>query len=224
MDPTMTKWRTAVLVAMLLSGCSKPQQQTAAPAPSLPAAAPSGEQLLAEVPPGWVQSFRSATPDMRMVEYIPPGTDLADWTDKLSFASFGGEPLPDPVELVTSIANEQRKSCDGFESHATYSGGENGYPTAVQLFVCNRNLLTQKGQLTLLKTIRGDENFYVITRARRVDPIAKDDTLPMPQMPQEVMAAWSLYLRAIGVCNTNDPAHPCPEPGTSQAPGASREG
>ena len=29
-------------------------------------------------------------------------------------------------------------------------------------------------------------------------------------MPPEVMAEWSLYLRAIKVCNDSNPRHPCP--------------
>jgi hypothetical protein len=209
----MTKWRTAVLVAALLTGCSRPHQEpgpvpvpapTPTPAPSRP---PIGEHLLAEPPADWVQSFHTDTPGMRMVEYVPQGDDPADWTDKVSFESFTGNPLPKPDELLTSIADDQRKGCDNFESHATYSGDENGYPTAVRLFVCDRSKLTQKGQLTLLKTIRGDAEFYVIMRARRVAPIAKDDAWPIPK---ELMAEWSLYLHAIGLCNGDDPAHPCP--------------
>ena len=154
-----------------------------------------------------------------MVEYMPPTSDTkadpTEWTDKVSFESFTGAPLPDPIELVTSIADDQRKTCDKFEDHNTFSGLENGYQTSVRLFVCSVNPLTNKGQLTLVKTIRGDSNFYVITRARRVAPIEMNGEMPIPPT---TMAEWSLYLRAISACNPADPAHPCPTNAAAPAP------
>jgi hypothetical protein len=169
----MTKWRTAVLVAALLTGCSRPHQApgpvpvpapTPAPTPSRP---PIGEQLLAKPPSGWTESYATKSPGMRMAQYIPSGDDSHDWTNMVSFESFTGNPLPQPPELLASVAKDQQAVCDNFESHTTYTGNENGYPTTVALFVCDRSKLTQKGQLTLLKMIRGDDNFYVITRSRR---------------------------------------------------------
>jgi len=144
-----------------------------------------------------------------MVEYVPPDSDPKAWTDKVSFESFSGTPLPDPIEMLTSIANDQRKTCVKFADHETFSGLENGYPTSVRLFVCDVNPLNNKGQLTLVKTIKGDQNFYVITRARRTMPIQPE---PDGKVPSEAktIAEWSLYLHAISACNTADPKHPCP--------------
>ena len=129
-------------------------------------------------------------------------------------ADHTGQPLPDPTEFVASIAAEQRAVCGKLADHETFSGTENGYPTAVRLLVCYVNPVTKKGQLTLIKTIRGDDNFYVITRSHRVPPIASDGDLPMPA---ELMAQWSLYLRAISVCNDATADHPCPAPADTPA-------
>lgn len=209
----MTKWRTAVLVAALLTGCSRPHHEpgplpvpapTPTPTPSRP---PIGEQLLARPPSGWTESYATKSPGMRMAQYIPSGDDSHDWTNMVSFESFTGNPLPQPPELLASVAKDQQAVCDNFESHTTYTGNENGYPTTVALFVCDRSKLTQKGQLTLLKMIRGDDNFYVVTRTRRVAPIQPGDAWPIPK---EVIAEWSLYLRGIGLCNDGSTTHPCP--------------
>ena len=148
-----------------------------------------------------------------MVEYVPPKSDPNEWTDKVSFESFSDPPLPDPIQLLKSIADDQRKTCPKFSDHETFSGVENDYPTSVRLYICSENPLTKKGQLTLVKTIRGDTHFYVITRAKRVEPI-EGDTMPMPP---EVMAEWSLYLRAIKACSDADPRHPCPAAQTEPA-------
>jgi hypothetical protein len=213
----MAKRCSALVLIGVLAGCS-PEQPAAPPAQSGPVAAQpesSSEQLLAEPPADWQQSFRTEGPGIRLVEYVPPATDAAEWAEKLSFESFNDAPLPDPAELLTSIANDQRKTCEKFEDHETFSGTENGYPTAVRLFVCYVNPLTNKGQLTLVKTIKGDSHFYVITRARRVAPIELDGESPIPP---KTMAEWSLYLRAISVCNIADPTHPCPAPPASSTP------
>jgi len=138
-----------------------------------------------------------------------PNSDPDAWTDKVSFESFSDPPLPDPILLLKSIADDQRKTCEKFSDHDTFSGVENDYPTSVRLYVCSVNPLTKKGQLTLVKTIRGDAHFYVFTRARRVPPIDGDAKKPVPEVAKAV-AEWSMYLRAISVCNDTDPRHPCP--------------
>lgn len=222
---TMSKRCVASLltIALGLGGCSGEPPGTAVtqgPAPTTRAPAPpdtSPEQLLAEPPKDWLQAFRTEGPGIRMVEYVPPQTDPNDWTDKVSFESFTEPPLPDAIEILKSIASDQRRTCEKFSDHDTFSGLENDYPTSVRLFICYNNKLNRQGQLTLVKTIRGDTHFFVITRARRVPPIKPDSEDDMP-MPPETMAEWSMYLRSITVCNATDQRHPCPTPSDTPPP------
>ena len=203
-----------LLLASILAGCGAdkhPPSTAAASPPARPAPPPdtSTERLLAQPPEGWLQSFHTEGPGIRMVEYVPPDTDPNDWTDKLSFESFGEPPLPDPIQMLKSIADDQRKTCQKFSDHDTFSGVENDYPTSVRLFVCYKDPLTGKGQLTLVKTIRGDAHFYVITRAHRlpaIAPEAKDADLAVKQS----IAQSSAYLHAISACDTASDRHPCP--------------
>jgi len=220
----MTKRCVILIIAFALTGCSG--DKSALPTVSTPAATPtrapappdtSPERLLAEPPTGWQQSFRTEGPGIRMVEYIPAGTQSDEWTDKLSFESFSDPPLPDPIEMLKSIAADQRKTCKPFADNETFSGVENDYPTSVRLFICYSNPLTKKGQLTLVKTIKGDSHFYVITRAKRVAPIDTSSDKPDPMVAKAV-AEWSAYLRAISVCNDADPRHPCPAAAPQVAP------
>ena len=213
----MSKRCVTLLLAIALGGCSgedpgaagSTQATTTPPARPATPADTSPEQLLAQPPDGWLQSFRTEGPGIRMVEYVPPDTDPNDWKDKLSFESFTEPPLPDAIEILKSIADDQRKTCERFSDHDTFSGLENDYPTSVRLFICPTNKLTRSGQLTLVKTIRGDTHFFVITRARRVPVIKQGGDMPMPPA---IMAEWSLYLRSITVCNATDQRHPCPAP------------
>lgn len=229
----MSKRCVALLMALAIAvgGCSgepaatdvsaqrtnvTPQPKTTTRTPAPPDTSP--EQLLAQPPVNWQQSFRTEGPGIRMVEYVPPQTDPNDWTDKVSFESFTQPPLPDAIEILKSIASDQRKTCEKFSDHETFSGLENDYPTSVRLFICYNNKLTRQGQLTLVKTIRGDTHFFVITRARRVPPIKAEHENDMP-IPPAVMAEWSMYLRSITVCNATDQRHPCPpSPDANPAP------
>jgi hypothetical protein len=210
--PTMQRGCATLLIVLSLAGCGHDKRETpsaAAPTRAAPPPDTSSEHLLAQTPDGWLQTFHTEGPGIRMVEYVPPGDDASDWVDKLSFESFSDPPLPDPIQMLKSIADDQRKTCQVFSDHDTFSGVENDYPTSVRLFVCFKNPLTGKGQLTLVKTIRGDAHFYVITRARRlspIDPNSKDADVTV----KKAVAEWSAYLRAIGVCDPSNDRHPCP--------------
>jgi len=72
--------------------------------------------------------------------------------------------------------------------------------------------MTEKGQVTLIKAIQGNDNFYVITRAKRVPPVAEG----AQPISTEVMAQWAAYMRAITVCDSNRDAHPCTATPASQ--------
>jgi len=196
---------------VLLAACHRDGSGAANAAGAQPASPPpdvDAEHLLAAAPDGWRQVFRSSRGDTRIVEFVSPDSAPGDaWAEKVAFESFGGTPLPDPDVLLTGIAQDQKKTCDRFAQHDTFSGDENGYPTSVKMMICYDNPVTDKGQVTLVKSIRGDDRFYVITRAARTEPIANDKDLPLPA---KQMAEWSLYLRAISVCNPQRAEHPCP--------------
>lgn len=174
-------------------------------APVEPVEYAEGEQLLAVAPPGWKEAFASNAPGLRMAEYIPEDESVERWTQKITFESSAGVPLPDPIEFVNAISKDQEGTCEGFESFSTFSGLENGYPTSVHLLVCHHSTIIEQSQVTLLKAIQGNDRFYVITRALRGPPMEADSQV----ISADDIAAWSLYLRAIGLCDTERAGHPC---------------
>ena len=165
------------------------------------------ERLLADAPEGWKEVFSSSNPGLRMVEFIPDDQQNASWTQKITFESLSGKPLPDPIDFLNGLSVDQRGTCEGFKSYNTFSGFENGYPTTVQLFVCRRSDIINQSQVTMLKAIQGKENFYMITRAQRGAPLAEGSKA----LSDEEIAGWTLYLKAISLCD-DSPEHECPEP------------
>ncbi len=200
------------LSTLALSGCAEPgSEATEATEPSASAKPPpTTEYLVASEPAGWLRTAQTDTVGLRLTEFIPADpTDAADG-ETLSFESLTGNPLPDPIEFLTTMGEDASDGCEGFNHYNTFSGLENNYPTSVRLFVCNRNLVTDQGEVTLIKAIRGNDYFYVITRTRQI--AAVDEQTDSPPIAKEEMAAWSLYMRGISVCDPRVEDHPCPEP------------
>lgn len=174
-----------------------------------PAEPTSGELLIATVPSGWKLDFSTKTPGLKIAEYSPD--DGAEkWTTKIKFESLSGDYLPEPADFFSSFSKDQEEVCPDLENHSTFSGQENGYDTAVHLFICPRNKLSNISLVSLIKVIKGNEYFYVINRSQRAA------ALPQGERPlsEEEIAGWSLYIRSISVCDTEKPGHPCPQPAT----------
>jgi hypothetical protein len=192
--------RPLVVVLLVLAACEEP----ATPPPGV-----SGERLLASPPPGWVRTFQLDEGAMRLVEFMPEAVEGDAWIDKVSFESFTGDELPDPIVFQDAIVRDRKQACSRLDDFNTFTGFENNYPTSVRLLLCHRHKTASQGEITMLKTIQGNEAFYVVQRARRVEPFDSEVTAPMRN---EEMGLWSLYFRTITVCDDGRPEHPCPAP------------
>jgi len=171
------------------------------------AAPPTGELLLAQPPAGWVEVTGLNRGQVRIVEYAAPDTLSPDQLDLLRFESQGSLPLPDPIEVAGAMSAEMAGLCAGFQDFPIHSGFENGYPTSVRLLICQAYGEPVRGEIRMTKTIRGNEQFYIVTRTRRTAPFEADAA----PVTVEEMSEWSDYLSRIGLCDTRDPAHPCPD-------------
>lgn len=174
------------------------------------------EQLIAQPPAGWQQVGRTSLTALRRAVFVPDGESATDWTRRITFESMADQPLPDPIEFIELLAEGRDRDCGTFEAHPTFAGLENGFATAVYLLVCHRDRSSEQSEITMMKTIRGGEFFYVITRARRGPPIEKpadpaETGAQAPDLPvdETVVGAWSLYMKSITVCDASA-EHPCP--------------
>lgn len=191
------------LLAGVLVGCS-PQGS-----PADNRTDTSGEHLLGQAPAGWKPVSANTTSTMRIAEFAP-ASPADEPAEKMTFESVKGDPLPDPIEFVRGLGDEQSKHCERYDHFNIYSGLENNYPTSVRLLTCAQHALTGKGEVTLIKAIQGNDSFYIISRTRRVPPFEDDNPLA-----EEEIGAWALHLRTLSLCDPSRPGHPCPEAGTT---------
>ena len=205
----------ALLLGLAVAACS-----AASPAPDTGAAQdgahaghaePAGEQLIGQPPRGWRQIGATNVVTLKRAVFIPEEEEAATWTRRITFEAMRDDPLPDPAGFVDTLALERDRDCGTFEKHLTFAGEENGYPTAVHLLVCHQDRKTKRSLITLMKTIRGNDAFYVISRSMRGAPIPRDGAA---QMDETRIGGWAIYLKSITLCDTGRPDHPCPVSGS----------
>ena len=174
-----------------------------------------GELFLASPPPGWKETGAMRTPALRMAEYGPV-EETANRLERITFEAQGGEPLPDPIGFVLGVSRDLDERCNDMQDINISSGYENGYPTSVRLMICPKFKDSHHGQVVMAKAIQGNEKFYVITRRLQVPPM-EGDPLTAPDM-----AAWTVHLKQIRVCDTRSDEHPCPNEVTQTADAEAR--
>ncbi len=200
--------RLSLLGLATLAGCTDTGVTDAVPAVE-PEEPQTGELLIATVPAGWKLDFATKTPGLKMAEYSPDD-GAEQWTKKIKIESLGGGDLPEPADFFASFTKDQEELCPDLENYATFTGQENGYDTSVHLIICPVNKLSNISLVSLIKVVKGNEYFYVITRSQRAAALAEGEA----PLSEEEIAGWSLYVRSISICDTEKPEHPCPEPTT----------
>ncbi len=202
-------------VCMACTACAGAMDAPAA-AGTEPAAgtAQAGEQLIGQPPAGWRRVGTTDIGNLRRAEFVPEEEPVDDsnaaWTRRITFESLQEDPLPDPIAFIELMNSDRVYACGTFHSYPTFSGLENGYPTSVHLLVCHRDRVTERAEVSMIKTIQGNEYFYVITRAWRGAPIPRDEA---PPLDETEIGGWALFMKSISLCDPSRPeAHPCPDP------------
>ena len=167
----------------------------------------TGEILLATPPKDWISIFQLKNDSTRLTDFIPPDQSKNNWSTKISFEARSTETLSlDPIELLFLEAEADQSRCNRVSHYNIFSGLENNYQTSVRLFLCGENTFTHRGEIKLIKAIRGDGYLYSVRIVRRTPPfdVNKED------ITQQEVALWSTYLRKISVCDGST-EHPCPK-------------
>lgn len=165
---------------------------------------PDGSDAGAEDPARPPAAAPAAAPEEATQEAPSPRTPQG--RDRVTFEAHAGRPLPDPIDFVLALGRDLAQRCEGFTEFNIMSGMENNYATSVRLMICPRYRDRQDGEVLMIKAIRGREYFYTVTRGRRLSAFAPEAQVLSPA----TMAAWSTYLKAIGVCDPRAQEHPCP--------------
>lgn len=171
--------------------------------------ATGAERLLAEPPTGWVRAYEFTSDETRLVEFTPSDENEGgeDASIRVSFESFVNKEEVDPLEILSAEVLRQREMCTSLSDFNLFSGFENNYPVSTRMILCGTlKADADKGEFNLFKAIKGDEYLYVIRIVKQVSAFTADGAA----VAEQEVAAWTAWLKRIGVCNTGDSEHPCP--------------
>lgn len=183
-----------IFILVTLPGCQKETE--------------TNELLLAKPPNGWKRIYQINSQESRLTDYIPEDEDSINWISKISFESFANFDEADPIEVTLDEAREDRKNCSFVQHFNLFSGTENNYPSSIRLFMCGKHNITEKGEVKMIKAIRGEKYFYVIRLNKRIPAFS----LNQAQFDKSEIAAWANYMKNIRLCHITNPEHPCKRP------------
>jgi len=164
-----------------------------------------GENFLVTQIKGFKQGFIDKKNGMLMVEYVPQGETVQNWTEMHTVQIIYGIKIPTD-QFLARIGQGFKKGCDEVEAKYPTKGLVNGYQSEQIFFSCTKEKQTGKGSLTLFRVIQGNDSFYVIQRAWRGAPF-KSDQMPISN---DKFKSWMAYMESVSVCDTRGKLHPCP--------------
>jgi hypothetical protein len=161
------------------------------------------ENLLMTVP-RWVQNgFPRENEDMLVSEMVPVDQSVSNWTEMVRVQIFYALKAT-PGQFKIEMNKARARVCSGISSQALTEERENGYATLVWYENCSLNTATDSPEFTWFKGIQGNESFYLVQVALKIQP--SDDA----------STRWMDYLKKVRVCDTRLPERACPAEGLSR--------
>ncbi len=197
------------LPLLVLSLLALPPLLPSAPAAAQPpeAGGPIGnERLLFSMPPGWRLASRDQRGPISVANYLPPGQDSADWQEMMVVQVFTGLKEKMPEVFLERVMKLSAETCEDTGAGPLAQQVVNGYPTALRVLACTKTP-AGRGEVTAFLVVSGDESLYVIQRVWRGPPFIKGAGAPVPK---ETLGEWLGFMRAVSLCNAQNPKHPCP--------------
>jgi hypothetical protein len=170
----------------------------------------AGEQLFVGIPDGWDEAWRQEDPSQTIVEYLPKGASVTDWTDMITLQEFPG-PHVDPQQYLEKVVAAFEAGCEASRHEGPRSSQENGYPVALAYMECKGpdpakaapGVVLKKIEFLAIKVIQGMQSLHVVQRAWHGD----DETQHPLQQP--TAKDWVAVVRNAEVCDLANPARTC---------------
>ncbi len=164
----------------------------------------TGENLLVVIPGGYELAYNQKTDQGEINEFVPKGETVEAWSEMITI-----QLLParnDNATFYATFDSLAKQACTDGSTHVVATTTENGYPIKVFQLMCPTNLQTGMGEVTFIKTIEGNDKFYVVQKAWRTEKY-QQELLPITS---EEVVEWTQYLRSVSVCDSRIKERKCP--------------
>lgn len=164
---------------------------------ALPALGHAEEKLLLKPPKGYKVAAESNTEKASTAVMLPDGQSIANWTEKLSTQVVFKQTDQSPADFRTRSEKAALAECPGATFEKLKDGTENLYPMMAWVTKCPGAKDSGKPEWTWSKAVQGRENFYLVQKAHRFEPNAKQ------------LKALAGLFDAARVCDTRVPGQRC---------------
>jgi hypothetical protein len=158
---------------------------------------PPGENLKFEIPLGFKEGFRARQGIMEVIELVPEGESVEDWTEMITVQVFLGVRNVTPQQVHANFRTTGQAACKGLQSQRIEDGEQGGYAFSIWAYDCPVAPVTGKPELALIKIIQGSDSLYSVHKQFRF--------VPTP----ERINLWLKFLGEVTVCDTRFPDRPC---------------
>jgi hypothetical protein len=162
---------------------------------------PEGENLLAPMPAGFKVGASNRQPRQLLVEYVPAGETVQDWSRMITTQILFGVRKADPDALAGNMAGGWTRACPGGDARKVHAGAENGYAVSIWMFLCPQNPATGKPETMWMKVISGADSLYGVQYAYR------------SEATEAIVPPTMAYLKRVMVCDTRSAESKCPDLG-----------
>jgi len=132
-----------------------------------------------------------------VLEAVPEGETVKDWSEMITTQVFLGRKGADPAAFLSGVRRKWLADCPGSVEPTIHAGNANGYSVSMMLIGCPLNPATGKPEAALMRGIAGADSFYLMQFAWRSAPT------------QDQITKAAHYLGTVNVCDTRNPDHPC---------------
>lgn len=155
------------------------------------------ENVINRFPQGWITGYEHYQDDGDIIEYVPQGETVENWTEIMTFQTFKNAANADTEDYLGTIANLAKSACTKSNFFLKdVKKKENGFETSRALLACAKNLKTGKDETTMFKVISGHQALYVAQIAKRSDP-----AVPADRPDDAEFQKWETLLDSFKVCH-----------------------
>jgi len=157
------------------------------------------ENLLMGIPSGFKVVFQDKKPQRMIVKMVPKGESPKSWDEMITVQIFYQRGDLETAQFREEVRQGWLNGCADGDFAPLRDGRENGYAFEFWSLYCPRNPETGTPEMTYFKAIQGNDAFYSIQKAFRVEPA------------ESQIIEWTKFASKILVCDTRIADRPCPK-------------
>lgn len=161
-------------------------------------AALEAENVLTAVPEGFVVGFEEGDDSRHLVEFIPDGETVDDWSAMVTVVTLHDADNADAA--ATNMADAWIEACKDGSAGPLSEDVVNGYPYVIWGYDCPLNAQTGKPETMIMKVIPGRDALYMVQYAVRA-----------PYSDEFGQTAYTYLVDQVSVCDTRIAEQACPE-------------